>query len=570
MSSNKQAINLTSLSLIQEELMVTIDEASKHLETFVSERDNLKSLDDCIASLQQIRGSLDVIQLHGACELAGEILSTAVAIKGDANIAVENKLTALTKGFFVLSCYFEYTQQHEMGMPVLLVPYINDIRLANREVLIPESYFEQGSGEYRKANHSSDQAASAIEDVSSMVRRFRHMFQIGLLGVVKEVRIEQSLQLMQRACDKMRRMTQGTSQQTLWWLAVHCIESFIVSNISPTVTRKRLFTSLDKEFKRTVKEGSNVFSQASSDELLRELAYYISLGNLENAEHQEIKQLFAFDHLGYTTAILQDETVALTGPSANTVQSVAEVLRVELNMAKENMEWAESASEEDDNRYPDTLSRIQKVKDILQVVGLVSASNVLSSPLDVLEKAINDDVFLSEEDRLDTVNAFLYVESVLNSLDKRNFSGEKLAEINRLTQNEMISNNNLQQAQLVVIEQAEHGLSSIKQALTLFADSSYDNTHLNEITQQLHEIRGAMIVLSLERAAAVIVSATAFIEKALIETHETAALPHMLETFADALICLEYYLDCMKVDQHISADTLAIAEESLAALGYPV
>ena len=55
-----------------------------------------------------------------------------------------------------------------------------------------------------------------------------------------------------------------------------------------------------------------------------------------------------------------------------------------------------------------------------------------------------------------------------------------------------------------------------------------------------------------------------------MSTDEAAALEHMLETFADALICLEYYLDCLKVDSKVSPDTLAVAEESLAALGYSV
>jgi len=48
--SNKQAINLTSLNVIQDELMVTIDNAATHLETFISERENHKSLRSCIAA----------------------------------------------------------------------------------------------------------------------------------------------------------------------------------------------------------------------------------------------------------------------------------------------------------------------------------------------------------------------------------------------------------------------------------------------------------------------------------------------------------------------------------------
>jgi hypothetical protein len=86
----------------------------------------------------------------------------------------------------------------------------------------------------------------------------------------------------------------------------------------------------------------------------------------------------------------------------------------------------------------------------------------------------------------------------------------------------------------------------------------------------MNSVRGGMIVLELPRAAEIMASSIQFVEGCLLSNTPPAALEHMLETFADTIICLEYYLDCMKIDKYISADTLIIAEESLAALGYGV
>ena len=86
----------------------------------------------------------------------------------------------------------------------------------------------------------------------------------------------------------------------------------------------------------------------------------------------------------------------------------------------------------------------------------------------------------------------------------------------------------------------------------------------------MNTVRGGMIVLELPRAAEIMVSSIQFVQDCLLSNPPPAALEHMLETFADTIICLEYYLDCMKTDKNISADTLIIAEESLAALGYGV
>lgn len=567
--SNKQAINLTSLSLIQDELMATIEHASTHLETFINERDNIKVLEDCIASLQQIRGSLDLIQLYGACELAGDILSAATQIDTEKPEHLDDKLAALTKGFFVLSCYFEYTQQHEVGMPVLLIPYINDIRLVNREALLPESYFEQIDIQYRCPKVVTPVLPSD-EEAKVMMRRFRHMYQVGLLGLIKEVNVAASLSLMQRAIAKVHKRSQGTASETLWWLASHTLTAFIDGDISPTVTRKRLFGLLDKELRLLSKEGVGAFDKPLSEPLLKDLAYYVAISGVENPEFEKIKRSFDLQNVGYTETILQQEAVSLTGPSANTVQSVAEVLRIELNVIKDNIETIQSSDCEVEEGYEDTISRMQRVKEILSVVGLTSAANVIVKPLEMLNSAETKKECLCDEGNMEVVNALLYVESVINSLDKRNFSGEKLAELNKLTQNEMISSHHLHDTQLVVIAEAKRGLGTIKQLLTAFSDSGYDKAHLQGIPNVLNELRGGVTILGLPRAAAIVTASATFIQETLIATEEPAALEHMLETYADALICLEYYLDCMKVDKNVSPDTLAVAEESLHALGYGV
>jgi len=218
--------------------MSTIDTAAMHLETFISERDNTKVLHDCIESLQQIRGSLDLVQLHGACELAGEILSAASGINIGTERKLENKLAALTKGFFVLSCYFEYTQQNKIGMPILL-----------------ECYFEADITPYTIP--PGEKTTDHLEDseFTSMARRFRHMYQVGLLGFIKETTVKQSLEMMHRAIGKIRHLSQGTKSETFWWLAHHSIGAFAQADIYPNAARKQLFRQLDKHLRSLEKQG---------------------------------------------------------------------------------------------------------------------------------------------------------------------------------------------------------------------------------------------------------------------------------------------------------------------------
>lgn len=549
--------------------MSTIEEASTYLETFISERDNTKVLEDCVNSLQQIRGSLDIIQLHGACELAGEILNSASQIVAQNTTQLDKKLAALTKGFFVLTCYFEYTQQHEVGMPILLVPYINDIRLINNQTLMPESYFETIDTSYRSVSANTAVNVSP-EETKVIIRRFRHMYQQGLLGLIKNDRTQQSLKLLNYVVAKVYKLSQGSNSETLWWLASYSINAFIEAGIELTATRRRSFVQLDKLLKTLEATATESFSVAPSEELIKEFAFYIAISGLETPQYEQIKTRLKLKTIPYTDTILMQEAVSLTGPSANTVQSVAAVLRVELNICKENIESLQPSEEGTDGQYKDTIERIQNIKDILDVVGLTSPAKVLNESLTHLQSAHQQQNAMSDDDNTIMADAFLYIESVLNSLESNNFSGDKLEELNKLTQVEMVSNNHLLNAQSVVIEQVQHGLVAIKTTLTAFSDSGFDKRHLDEISDRLGEVRGGMTVLSLPRAASIVGACSDFINETLKSTHETAALSPMLETFADALICLEYYLDCMTVDKNISTNTLVIAEESLAILGYNV
>ncbi len=556
---------------MRDELVITIEQAATQLEGFVSDRENTKLLASCIGSLQQIRGSLDLIELVGARELSGELLATAQKISEDGVPLGDEKLSALTKGFFVLSCYFEYALQKEWGMPVLMIPYINDIRISNRQPIMWESHFTSVTAAFTlPSNKDESVSIPEGETIEGMAKRFRHMYQIGLLGVIRDVRLKTSLELMKRALTKITNYAKGQPNQTFWWLACNTVDAFLKRDMAITLERKRLFSHLDKEFKRIEKEGFTGFSHVTDQIYMTEMAYYIALADIDEQPFITITKSFGFSDLSYTEVERNNQAQVLTGPSASTVSSVVDTLKTELLIAKEVIEnSAESDSAMLENNE-DFIISITKIRDILGVVGLKSASETMRQQLEKVEQWKEEGEKPDSKELMDVADAFLYVESVLDSVINSNFSDERLSEVNEQSRHDMILNSHLAGAQLVVLEEAETGLTLIKRSLSSFSESSYDRVHIKNVAKTMNSVRGGMIVLELPRAAEIMSSSIRFVEGCLLSNTPPAALEHMLETFADTIICLEYYLDCMKVDKFISADTLIIAEESLAALGYGV
>jgi hypothetical protein len=201
---------------------------------------------------------------------------------------------------------------------------------------------------------------------------------------------------------------------------------------------------------------------------------------------------------------------------------------------------------------------------------LVSPSNSLKQEIEKIIAWQANHTPVAPEELLVVADTLLYVESTIAGLKNANLSDEKVAQINALARDVAMSNNQIAEAEKIVIDEAEAGLAMVKRALTAFAESNYDKGHIRNIPGTLDTVRGGMFVLGLPRAAKVLAGCMRFVEDDLLGREQHPAVRHLLETFADAVISLEYYLDSIKLDKAADTNVLQIAEESLQALGYQI
>ena len=97
----------TSLSLVRDELFATMDEAELSLEHFIAERENGSLLQQAVENLQQVRGTLKLIELAGAELLAQEVLQQATDIPTGAGSERDGQLSAVSNALHVLRRYLE-------------------------------------------------------------------------------------------------------------------------------------------------------------------------------------------------------------------------------------------------------------------------------------------------------------------------------------------------------------------------------------------------------------------------------------------------------------------------------
>ncbi|WP_439509457.1 pilus assembly protein [Marinimicrobium koreense] len=567
--SSTENVNLNSLKLVQDQLVATIEQAAVRLEEFAADRNNGELLQNCIDGIKQISGTLNLLQLRGVDLLAQELVEQITDIPLGEEQNTNRKLDVLTSAFFILPRYLEYCLQTSRSMAVLLIPHINELRQLRKAPPLPESYFY--TLEPEPIYSGTGQSSTVLgEDLPPLVRRLRHMYQVGLVNLLQNKQQRASLGMMGRAMERLESISHGRPRAGLWWVAAAMFEALRAANMDIGVGRKRLFSALDRHIKQLQSAGPEGLEQPPEPSLLKEMLYLIALSRASGARTDAVVKAYGLEPLPYTDAELVRELEFLKGPSAATINSMGAVLKDELRSTKNILERAAQGGTELLRESPELLETLKKVADILSVVGLVSPSNSLKEEIQKIQRWQKSDETIDPDELLAVADTLLYIESSVSGLGKMNLSDERLAKLNATSRDEIIANSQLAEAEELVLEEAESGLAMIKRALTSYAESNYDVGHIKNVATTLTTIRGGMILLNRSRSAAVLHSCSRFIEESLLKSEQPAAVRHMLENFADAIISLEYYIDSLRQDRNTDDSVLQVAEESLAALGYPV
>ena len=567
--SSTENVNLNSLKLVQDQLVATIEQAAVRLEEFAADRNNGELLQNCIDGIKQISGTLNLLQLRGVDLLAQELVEQITDIPLGEEQNTNRKLDVLTSAFFILPRYLEYCLQTSRSMAVLLIPHINELRQLRKAPPLPESYFY--TLEPEPIYSGKGQSSTVLgEDLPPLVRRLRHMYQVGLVNLLQNKQQRASLGMMGRAMERLESISHGRPRAGLWWVAAAMFEALRAANMDIGVGRKRLFSALDRHIKQLQTAGREGLELAPEPALLKEMLYLIALSRASGARTDAVVKAYGLEPLPYTDAELVRELEFLKGPSAATINSMGAVLKDELRSTKNILERAAQGGTELLRESPELLETLKKVADILSVVGLVSPSNSLKEEIQKIQRWQKSDETIDPDELLAVADTLLYIESSVSGLGKMNLSDERLAKLNATSRDEIIANSQLAEAEVLVLEEAESGLAMIKRALTSYAESNYDVGHIKNVATTLTTIRGGMILLNRPRSAAVLHSCSRFIEESLLKSEQPAAVRHMLENFADAIISLEYYIDSLRQDRNTDDSVLQVAEESLAALGYPV
>lgn len=552
----------TSLSLVRDELFATIEQAEQSLEQFIVERENGSLLQQAVESLQQVRGTLNLIELTGAELLAQEVLDQATDIPAGAGEERDSQLAALANALYVLRRYLENVDAHRQEMPELLLPAINDLRQAANQPALPESFFFSVRLDQARVPAAANLPETGAQDL--LARRLRQMYQVGLLGFIREQNPQASLKLMGRALGRLDSLYAIDPRARLCWIGAAAVEAVLDGQLLPRKARKQLFSRIDRELKQLL---ANELYEAPRN-LQKELLYLVALADSQGPRASELRSVFGMTALPFTDHLLEEEYQRLAGPGQAVMRSLSSAIREELASVKDVLDLIERGTAQVES-FGSLHALLGKLAKTLGMVGQTSAANALHAQLPVIA-GWSEQSPAAPESLHKLADAVLYVESMVADLERGERRENRQAAAQAMTESESFAQHQLTEARIVVIDEAQAGLAMAKRAITAYLESNGDKLHLANVPLTLQAVRGGLWFLGQERAALLVGACGDFIQKDMIEAPQMPS-EQLLETLADALTSLEYYLEgggVLRPDAQPSV--LDLAAESVRALGLSV
>lgn len=552
-----------SFDLVQKEIFNTVEQAEVSLFRFQENRESGEDLQNCIDCLNQLRGIFTLIELQGGTVLCQETIAIANEVPVGASEDKNSLLASISQALFVLRRYIEYFDRRREDHPELLLSVINQLRVVRKAKPLPDSYFFDIDIPRAPPVGLSDETPPKVFEYR--VRRMRHMFQVGLLTLLRQRERDIGGRLIERASRGFERLCGQSSIVVLWRLSALASGLMHRQQMEVTPQRQRLFMKIERYARELVKLGKVATAKSAAETVLRDLLYLIAIsGDRGEATSAQLAE-FGLTPQDFDEQRFIAHRHYLMGPGSDVLSSLAHALNEELATIKDKLDILERGIEVPEGGLQPVAESFARLADTLQMLDLRKLSELSRSVSGRIDGWVKSGKTPGTEDLMQVADAVLGIEQAVMKLEDEGLTSET----DRLATSAQKDKQSpyLTEAHIVVLSESQSALAQAKRAITAFLESGGDRLHLANLEQGLSEVEGALVMINQIRASRILQATRRFIGDRLLTAQER--LPdHMLETLADSLTSLEYYVESLGRGFQGNAELLNLAEDSTRALGY--
>ncbi len=548
-----------ALEWVKDEIAETLKQARSALDAFIDEASS-DAIALCLECIHQVHGSLLMVEFYGAALLAEEIEHLALALQAGRVSQRDEGIRLLQQALGQLPLYLDRVHSARRDLPLVVLPLLNDLRSVRGESLLSETSLFSPQLLVIPPLPDDILAQRIPDDFPELLRQWRQMLQQALAGLLREDHGPSNLDDMARVFARLEALCQGAPLLPLWQVTSALAEGMLTGVIANSPALRSLLKACDKQIKRLLAQGIAGINQPAPDELLKSLLFYIAKVTRPTPRMQSLKERYGLDEALPDSAVVDAERARMAGPDRDAMGSVLGALCEELVRVKERLDLFVRSDRQHTRDLESLLAPLRQIADTLAVLGFGQPRKVIIDQLAVVlglaqgQREPNDAVLM------DVAGALLYVEATLAGM-------VGTVEPERREESRLPTTDLTQIHQLVLKESCQ----CLKQAKELIIDcieAQWDRQRLESLPELLTQVRGALAMIPLPRAASLMRGCNEYVDKQLMIS-ATVPTDTQLAHFADVITSLEYYLERMLQDHDAPGErVLDVATEGLAALGY--
>lgn len=547
-----------ALEWVKDEIADTLKQARVALEGY-ARQPAAQALAQCLECIHQVHGSLLMVEFYGAALLAEEMEQLVVALQQGRVSQLDEALRLLQQAFNQLPLYLDRAHSARRDWPLVVLPLLNDLRTARGEALLSETSL------FSPDLHTLPELAPAAlahlrpAEWPHQILALRHALHDALQGLLPEDDMRANLERLADVFTQLESLCQGAPINALWKVASALVDGMLRGRVANSPALRSLLSESDKELKRLLEQGIEGVNQPAPDDLLTSLLFYIAKAEQPTTKMLALKNRYELDEAMPDAAMVDEERARLAGPDRDAMRSVVAALCEELVRVKERLDLFVRSDRLHVSELSSLMAPLRQIADTLAVLGFGQPRKVIIDQLAVVQGIAQGQREPTDAVLMDVAAALLYVEATLAGM---------VGNVEPSSREESrLPTTDLMQIHQLVIKEARIGLEEVKDLIADYLADNHDRQHLQALPDLLTQIRGALAMIPLNRAANLLQGCHDFV----VEHVLVGPVPRneQLDYLADALISIEYYLERLALDPGAAGEKVLVrAEKSLVELGY--
>jgi len=555
-------LNISAIIGIKDGIYQIFALIDQNLEVYGQHPGNDRLIKDCRDYIHQLDGLLEMLNLTSitlVTEKMEQAIDALIYNKIEISAPVIDALRQSTKALlFYLNELIDGAEENALR----LFPAYRSLMQVYGFENAPESdlFFPQLTvNPALKAQAAHSDAMS----IQSLAKQLGAEYQVGLLKWLRDPSDQQGLQQMVAAVNQIEAFPGTTEQRVFWWVAAGFLEDLLhLDSTRIDLTIRRLCGKIEQTIRHLA-----AATPGNTAVLMRELLYHLAHSASTGQRIDEIKRSFVWPSLSATGAVTFEQSESLN--------PVLERLRSTLMQA--NDIWREFCAGEQESlvslsEYIDWLLHQAQQTECTPLIKLIEA---MSNTAAYLHAQPHD---MNEELAMEMATALLTIESILDDFYKlppelphqidvlvSRLQGVTAGDVNV---NELPAlpffnalESNTQDKDLLarVAQEILASLAQIERILDKFFFEPSERYGLSLLSDLFKQISGALVMLQLERAQALLKLCQNLVERLLEPDYEIIESEQIL--LVEGLSSLGFFIEALRSGQ---PDCIQIIEEALA------